>query len=339
METHTAGFQPDGTAIFQAMNAFHISMALRGAVELDLFTHIAEGAESVAELAKRTNASEKGIRVLCDYLTVTGFLTKENGRYGLQPNTAFFLSKKSPAYMGSAIFFLTHPFQLSHFSDVAGAVRRGGAAPGNRNALVPENPMWVDFARNMAPISGMGARAVAEITAQPGRPIKVLDISAGPGAYGIEVAKRNSQAEIYAQDWKNVLELSAEHARQAGVGERYHTIPGSAFEVDLGSGYDLVLVPNFLHHFDPATNVNLLKRVRTAMKPDGQLAVVDFVPNDDRVTPPPAAVFSFTMLANTEGGDAYTYAELEGMLREAGFRESRQHALPPSPQTLILTSN
>jgi 2-polyprenyl-3-methyl-5-hydroxy-6-metoxy-1,4-benzoquinol methylase len=311
-------------------------MALKGAIELELFTHIADGAGTVPELAARAKASEKGVRVLCDFLTITGFLSKHDGAYALLPNTAFFLSKRSPAYMGSAIFFLTHEWQLSHFADLASVVRRGGTLEGE-GSVEPENPIWVEFARNMAPISAIGARAVAEIVSEPGRPMKVLDIAAGPGMYGIEVAKRNPQAQVYAQDWRMVLELSAEHARQAGAGDRYHTIPGSAFEVDLGSGYDLVLVTNFLHHFDPPTNVKLLKRLRQAMKPDSRLATVEFVPNEDRVSPAAAASFSLIMLTNTRGGDAYTFPELDGMFREAGFGQSQRHEIAPSPQTLIVT--
>lgn len=336
MATHTAGFQPDPAAIFQAINAFQVSMALKGAIELELFTHIADAATNVERLADRTKASEKGIRVLCDFLTITGFLTKHDGVYGLLPNTAFFLSKRSPAYMGSAVFFLLHDWQLSHYADMAGVVRRGGALEGE-GSVEPENPIWVEFARNMAPISAIGARAVAEITTKPGAPMKVLDIAAGPGMYGIEVAKRNPAAQIYAQDWNIVLELSAEHAREAGVADRYHTIPGSAFEVDLGSGYDLVLLTNFLHHFDLPTNVKLLRRLREAMKPGAQLATVEFVPNEDRISPAAAASFSIIMLTNTRGGDAYTFAELDRMFREAGFGESQRHDLASGPQTLIVT--
>jgi 2-polyprenyl-3-methyl-5-hydroxy-6-metoxy-1,4-benzoquinol methylase len=320
------------------MTAYQVSMALKGAVELELFTHIADGASTVPELATRVEASEKGVRVLCDFLTVTGFLTKQDGAYSLLPNTAFFLSKRSPAYMGSAIYFMTHDFQMSHFSDIAGVVRKGGTLEGE-GSVEPENPIWVEFARSMAPISAIGASAVAALITEPGRPMKVLDIAAGPGMYGIEVAKRNPQAEVYAQDWKIVLELSMEHARQAGVADRYHTIPGSAFDVDLGEDYDLVLLPNFLHHFDPPTNTKLLKKIHAAMKPDAQLATIEFVPNDDRVSPPAAATFSIIMLTNTRGGDAYTFAELDGMFREAGFGQSRAHEIPPSPQTLILTAH
>ena len=317
------------------MTAYQVSMALKGAVELELFTHISDGAASAAELAKRAEASEKGIRVLCDFLTVTGFLSKQDGSYSLQPNAAFFLSKRSPAYMGSAIFFIAHEFQLSHFSDVASAVRRGGA-PAGEASVEPENPIWVEFAKYMAPITAIAAGSVAKLTARPG-PMKVLDIAAGPGAYGIEIAKQNPEAEIYALDWEMVLEVSVEHARQAGVADRYHTIAGSAFEVDLGSGYDLVLLPNFLHHFDRPTNVQLLRKLRGAMKPGGRAATIEFVPNEDRVSPPAAATFSIIMLTNTTGGDAYTFAELDKMFREAGFGESRKYDIPPSPQTLVIT--
>jgi precorrin-6B methylase 2 len=328
--------QPTPFRLFGALSAYQVTLAVKSAVELEVFTHIADGATSAAEIARRANASEKGTRILCDFLTVHEFLTKQNGVYGLTPDSEVFLSKRSPAYMGSAALFLAHSSHIQNYLDLTDAVRKGGTVHGQGN-LGPENPIWVEFARNMAPMSAAGASSMAKLVATPGTPQKVLDIAAGPGAYGIEIARLNPQAQIYAQDWKNVLEVSVESAREAGVADRYKTIPGDAFETDLGGGYDLVLLPNFLHHFDHATNVALLKRLRVALKPGGRVATVEFVPNEDRVTPPTAAAFSMMMLGSTEGGDAYTFAELAAMFKDAGFSRSTQHALEPSPQTLVLT--
>jgi precorrin-6B methylase 2 len=336
MTPETDAPQPSPFRLFGALNAYQLTLAIKSAVELEVFTHIADGATSAAEIARRAGASEKGIRILCDFLTIHEFLTKHNSAYGLTPDSAMFLNKRSPAYMGSAAFFLAHSTHIQHYLDLTESIRRGGAAQkGNMN---PEDPIWVEFAKSMAPMSALGAGALARMVATPGREQKVLDIAAGSGAYGIEIAKVNPQAQIYAQDWKNVLEVSVESARRAGVGDRYHAIPGSAFEVDLGSGYDVILLPNFLHHFSHETNVALLKRIHAALKPGGRVATVEFVPDDDRISPPMPASFSLMMLGSTAEGDAYTFNELSAMFRDAGFSESTRHELPPSPQTLVLSS-
>jgi 2-polyprenyl-3-methyl-5-hydroxy-6-metoxy-1,4-benzoquinol methylase len=323
--------------MFETLNGFQRSMALKGAIDLDLFTHIAEGATGVPEIARRIEASEKGVRVLCDYLTMTGFLTKREGAYGLTLDSAVFLNRKSPAYLGGVAHFIAHPSQVAHFLDMAAVVRKGGSIAGG-HTLEPDDAVWVEFARSMALIAGRAAEAAADIVAEPGTPMKVLDIAAGPGAFGIEILKRNHAAQVYAQDWSGVLELSVEHARKAGVDERYHTIAGSAFEVDFGSEYDLILLPNFLHHFDPPTNVRLLGKVRAALKPGGRAAIVDYTPDEDRISPLVPAIMSLSMLATTEGGDAYTVREFEQMLREAGFGECRAHWLGESQQTLIVAT-
>jgi ubiquinone/menaquinone biosynthesis C-methylase UbiE len=334
MATQNAVPQPNPLLIFDALNAYQKSLALKAAVELEIFTHIAGGATTAAEIARHAKASEKGTRILCDFLVIEGFLTKQGATYGLTLDSQVFLNKKSPAYLGSIAYFLVHPMHLKNYMDLAESVRKGGTVHDQGN-MGPEAAVWVDFANWMAPISAAGAAALAAIIAGSGQPMKVLDIAAGPGAYGIEIAKLNPKAEVYAQDWKNVLEVSKEHARRAGVAERYHTIDGSAFDADFGTGYDLVLLPNFLHHFDHPTNVRLLQRVRAALKPGGRVATVEFVPNDDRVSPPTSASFSLMMLGSTAGGDAYTFKELDAMFRDAGFSKSTQQDLPP--QTLIIT--
>jgi SAM-dependent methyltransferase len=328
------GNEPNPLLIFDALNGFSRATALKAAIELEIFTLIGAGAVTAAELAKRAQTSQKGMRILCDFMTIQGFLTKQDGTYSLTRDSAVFLDKKSPAYLGSTAFFLVHPTHVANFMDLTAAVRKGGTAHQQGN-MGPEAPIWVEFAKFMAPMSAIGAAGLAQIVNTPAQPMKVLDIASGPGAYGIAIAKLNPKAEIYALDWKNVLELSKEHAQQAGVGDRYHGIAGSAFDVDLGSGYDLVLLPNFLHHFDHATNVKLLKRVRAALKPGGRVATVEFVPNDDRISPPAAAGFSMMMLGSTESGDAYTFKELDAMFRDGGFGESTAQEL--GPETLILT--
>ncbi len=319
MSTAVTPQQPTPERFFNLMNAHQQTEALKAAVDLEVFTAIAEGNTTAAAIANRCKAAERGVRTLCDFLTIHGLLTKDGTQYGLAPDTAVFLNRKSPAYIGGAMEFLLNPHAREAFSRLTDAVRRGGTAMGD-GSTVAENPDWVTFARAMMPLMRMPAQMTAAELRRGGEAHKVLDIAAGHGMYGISVAKENADAQIYAADWKNVLEVAKANAQQMGVGDRYHLIPGSAFETDFGNDYDVVLVPNFLHHFDVATCTALLKKVRAALKPGGRAAILEFIPNDDRVTPPTAAAFSMIMLANTPSGDAYTFAEIASMAKNAGFQ-------------------
>jgi SAM-dependent methyltransferase len=134
-----------------------------------------------------------------------------------------------------------------------------------------------------------------------------------------------------------VLEVAKENAAKAGISQRFHTIPGSAFDVDFGGSYDLVLITNFLHHFDPRTNERFLRKVHAALKPEGKAVTLEFCPDEDRVTPLSPARFAITMLQSTEHGDAYTFPELDAMFRHAGFAQSEREILP-SEQSVIVSS-
>lgn len=329
---------PSPVLFFEAANAYQRSAAVKAAVELELFTAIGEGNRTPQALAARCAASERGVRILSDYLTVAGFLTKDDAGYGLTPDTAMFLDKRSPAYMASAIEFLLSPILTKGFDNLTDAVRKGGTALPDEGTVAPEHPVWVQFARAMAPMMSMPAQLMTKLVpAEEGRKLKVLDIAAGHGMYGITFAQQNPGAEIVAVDWPNVLEVAKENARKLGVIERYSTIPGSAFDVEFGDGYDVVLVTNFLHHFDAETCIKLLKKVHDALADEGRAVTVEFVPNDDRVTPPPSAMFSLVMLSGTPAGDAYTFRELEEMFKRAGFKKSEFHQLPPTPHQVVIS--
>jgi ubiquinone/menaquinone biosynthesis C-methylase UbiE len=278
------------------------------------------------------------MRILCDFLTIMGMLTKQENEYALTLDSATFLDKRSPAYLGGAVEFLSSPELLEGTKHLAEAVRQGGTAIPNDGTIGPDNPIWVKFARAMAPMMMMPSQLIAKLVdPNADRKLKILDIAAGHGLFGIGFAKNNPQAEIHAVDWKAVLEVAKENAQKAGVADRYHTIEGSAFDVEFGSGYDLVLITNFLHHFDPPTNETLLRKVHAALADGGRAATLEFVPNDDRVTPPDSAGFSMMMLVGTPSGDAYTFAELERMFANAGFSRSTIHPLPPTIQQVVIS--
>jgi 2-polyprenyl-3-methyl-5-hydroxy-6-metoxy-1,4-benzoquinol methylase len=329
---------PSPILFYETVNAYERTAALKAAVELDLFTAIGEGKQTPAEIAERCVATERGVRILCDFLVVCGFITKQDARYELTKDSSIFLDRRSPAYLGGTLEFLLAPTLIESFKDLAAAVRKGGTTLPEEGTTAPENPVWVNFARGMASMMRMPAQLMTGLLSyETGRKLKVLDIAAGHGMYGITFALANAGAEITALDWPNVLEVAKENAERAGLSERYRTIAGSAFDVEYGNDYDLILITNFLHHFDSPTCEKFLSKVRAALADNGRAVTIEFVPNEDRITPPATATFALTMLATTPHGDAYTFAEFERMFQNAGFSGSELHQLPPTPSQAIIS--
>jgi ubiquinone/menaquinone biosynthesis C-methylase UbiE len=335
MATTAPTAKPSPEKIFNTLTAYQHTAALKAGIELDLFTKIAEGSNQAGTLAKACGAAERGVRILCDYLTVEGFLTKKDGRYGLTPESAIFLSRRSPGYMGTLAEFLTGSTQFEVLTD---SVRKGGTAAGNGDNTQPNDELWVRFARSMAPLTTVSAGFLAELAgAAQGKPCKVLDIAAGHGMFGIAIVRQNPNAEVVAVDWAPVLHVAKENAEAAGVANRVTFRAGSAFEVELGEGYDCALLTNIFHHFDPPTCEKLMRRVLAALKPGGKAITLEFIPNEDRVTPAMAAGFSLVMLASTDAGDAYTFAEYQKMFRNAGFGATTFHQIPEMPQQVVVS--
>ena len=325
-----AGAPPSPQLFFETVTAFHKTEALKAAIQLEIFTAIGEGNQTAAAIARRCQTAERGTRILCDALVIMGFLKKDASSYSLTQDSAVFLDRKSPAYLGSAIQFLVAPQALEGFQKLAAAVRKGGTVV-DHDSTEPEHPMWVDFARGMAPMMKMPAEMMAKLLkADEGQKWKVLGLAVGHGLFEVTLARHNPNAEVWAVDWPNVLEVARENAAAAGVSGRYHIIPGSAFDVEYGKDYDLVMITNFLHHFDVPTCEKLLTKVNAALKPGGRAVILEFVPNEDRVSPPVPAQFSLTMLAATPAGDAYTFSEHQRMLRNAGYSSVENHPLPPT---------
>src|SRR5262249_46394053 len=157
------------------------------------------------QLAAACQASPRGVRILADYLTILGFLRKHGDRYELTPDAEVFLNRRSPAYLGGALDFLLTAELRECFRHLTAAVRRGGTAVSDEGTVSPDNPIWVEFARAMAPLMHLPARLLADLVGgDTQQPLRVLDVAAGHGLFGITLAERYPQARVTALDWPKV---------------------------------------------------------------------------------------------------------------------------------------
>jgi SAM-dependent methyltransferase len=325
---------PSPARIVTMLNGFQQTAILKAAIELGIFSEIAAGHNSAAGLARQCRADEHGTQVLCDSLAVLGLLEKSADTYRLSADAAVFLDRRSSAYLGDITSFLLAPETTANWADVAAVVRRGG--PDGLATVAPEHPIWIDFAKGMAPFVSLTAKRLANLVMSGGVPTRILDLAAGHGLFGIEIAKIAPHSRIVALDWPKVLEVARDHANAAGISDRWTMLPGSAFDVPFGAGYDVVLLTNFLHHFDPGTCERLFRKIHDVLLPRGRVVTLEFIPNEDGVSPSFAALFGMVMLTSTPKGRAYRYSELEAMHHAAGFEGCKLIELPPTPQRVMV---
>jgi predicted nicotinamide N-methyase len=322
--------------LWSTFTGYQRTAAIKAAIELDVFTAIGEGATTLDAIARRCESSRRGMRILLDHLTMDRFVARDGDHYRLSPTAAALLDRNAPAYVGSAIAFIASPYVRQGFDRLTEAVKQGGSVLTD-GSMTPEHPMWVEFARAMAPLAGMSALLLANVLGIEGlSPLRVLDVAAGHGLFGITMARLNPAVQVTGLDWANVLGVAAENARLAGVADRWQPRAGSALEVELGGPYDLILMPNILHHFD-ATECERMLRGCTARSHRAGACVVEFVPKRSNGSARRRA-FRLVMLAGTPGGDVYTFGEYERMLRSAGFRDATMHDLVPTPGRVIVAA-
>ena len=219
-------------------------------------------------LAKRCSASERGIKSSVHIWPRSAFFRKMLRCIRWQRTQPLFWIRDRPRTGVAAAEAISGEALVEAFSALTEAVRRGGTALPAGGTLSPEHPVWVEFARAMSAPGAFLARLLAEcLDKEASRPTKVLDIAAGHGLYGIEFAKRHSEAHVFAVDWPDVLAVARGNADAAGVASRFHSILGYALTVDLGTGYDLALITHFLPDLDSTTA--MLKRIHSALVKDG----------------------------------------------------------------------
>jgi ubiquinone/menaquinone biosynthesis C-methylase UbiE len=312
--------------------AYAPPLILGAAIEHRIFDLLADGAKTAAEVSRENGASLRGVRAIMNALVGFELLEKDDeGRYSLTPESAAFLVRKNPDYLGG---ILRHGDQLiPRWLPLSEIVKTGKPATAV-NQEGDGSAFFVDFVEDLFPVGYPSAKALAAAFPQAR---KVLDVAAGSGVWSIPLAQNSKEVRVTALDWPGVLPATRRVTERMGVAGQYEFLAGDLNSADLGNGYDLATLGQILHSEGETHSRALLGRVFQALAPGGTIAIAEFIANEDRTGPPLAMLFAVNMLVNTEDGDTFTVTEISQWLREAGFVDPRTMEVP-APSPLILAS-
>jgi SAM-dependent methyltransferase len=267
-------------------------------------------------------------------------LRDDAGRYELTPESATYLVSDKPAYLGGMLAHSSTQL-IPGWLDLPEIVRSGH--PGKTvNQQADGSVFFEQFVSALFAMNYPSAVAAAEALgiALAKEPVKVLDIAAGSGVFGIAFAQQSPQVTVTAVDWPKVIEITRRTAARCGVGERCAFVAGDIDAADFGAGYNVATLGHILHSEGAERSRKLLYKTYQAMAPGGTIVIAEFLVNADRRGPVNGLLFDVNMLVHTdhtEKGGTYSFEEIRGWLEECGFRDAR--TVPsPGPSPLILAT-
>lgn len=333
-EKHDPGTDP--SYIYDLLIGYWKSGILKAAIELDVFSRIATGANTVEQLARECGVKERGMQVLLDSLCGLRLLGKGPDRYRLHPLAQHVLVKGAPSYIGGAI----QAFVLSEDWDVMGRIGqaiREGRPLVKQGAREPNS--WENIAMGLFPLGMQVGQIMCDMLGiKPGTATgrRVLDIACGSGAYGYSILQRDRTATVTDFDLENVLTVAAAVARDLGVADRVVYQPGNIenpyFEKN---AFDIAIISHILQGYDPPGIQMILNHIGEALRPGGMLVIHEFVPDEERSEKSLSLLFAMFMFVVTPGGGTYTFSEYSEWLAAAGFEHPMLKDLPTQTSLIM----
>ncbi len=316
--THIRAVTP--TKILEQADAFARSMALRAAIELEVFDALDEGLNTAQKLAQNTKTSARGMEMLLDALVAMELLTKRGETYHLSPEAATYLVQSKPTYLGELVEQRVRDVvALEHLAE---SVATGKPWPqwGVQHGGI-EN-YFADMVPGLFVLNEPDARKVARqlFRGQIGSSARILDLGAGSGVWGIALAQQNALATVVALDTADVLEVTRQFVEGHKLESQFEYAEGDLLTADFGEAeYDIAVLGQVCHMFSPEQNQALFRRIARALKPGGRALIASNPIDDARTSTPATMIGDLVLLLSTEGGRSHTFAEYRAWLSTAGF--------------------
>jgi len=318
--------------------AYAPPLIIGAAASNKIFDSLQSGAKTVEEVSQETGASTRGLRAIMAALVGLELLKKDRRqKYSLTPESEAFLVSNKPGALAG--FFSLNVTQLvSKWLQLSDVVHSGRPAQAV-NQEDQGTEFFAGLVENIIPMSYATAQTLADHLklAKTKNKIRVLDLAAGSGIWGIVLAQNSRNVHVTAVDWAGMIPTTKRITRKFGVANRFKFIESDLLEADFGNGYDIATLGHILHSEGEDRSRQFLAKTFRALKSGGTIAIAEWLVNDDRTKPLPSLMFAVQMLVNTEKGDTFSFNEIKAWLEEAGFKKVRK-LQAPGPSPLILAT-
>ena len=332
------GEQVTPARLMELSFAYAPPLIISAAVSNKIFDALENDAKTSEQVAEETGASARALRILMNALVGLKLLKKDrHGKYSLTRESAtFLLSSKLGTHAG--FFGTIAPQIISRWLRLSDIVREGRPAIAV-NQETEGTEFFSQLVERIIPMSYPPAQKLGDHLnlAKTKDEIRVLDLAAGSGIWGIALAQKSPRVRVTAVDWAGMIPTTKRITQQFDVGDRLNYIEGDILEVNFGSGYDIATLGHILHSEGEDRSRQLLKKTFRALKSGGTIAIAEWLVNDARTKPLPSLMFAVQMLVNTEKGDTFSFNEIKKWLEEAGFKRVRKLEAP-GPSPLILAT-
>ncbi len=300
--------------ILKTSGAYWATCALHGAVVLDVFTRIGDSRMGGQSLAEKLDAPVDAVGRLLDALAAMGLLTKDAGGYANTEASRTYLSMDSDQYIG---YIVRHHHHL-----VASWARLPDAVLSGKPVRLPVREKGTQareaFLMGMFNLATQLAPQLVPLVDLSGC-TTLLDLGGGPGTYAIHFCLHNPDLTATVMDLPTTRPFAEKTIRKMGIDDRVAFISGDYLQDDISGSYDAVWMSHILHGEMAKDCLRMIEKAFQCLNPGGVVIIHEFVLDDTLDSPLFPALFSLNMLLGTEGGRAYSQAQLSDMLKTAGF--------------------
>jgi SAM-dependent methyltransferase len=318
--------------------AYAPPLIIGAAVTNNVFDSLESGPKTVAQISRETAVSERGLRAIMNALVGLDLLTKNRwGEYSLTPESEAFLLSNKPGTL-AGFFAMAGTHLVPDWLHLSEAVKTGVPPKAvNQEGTGPE--FFSVLVENIIPMSYPAAAAFGRaLKLEKARgPVRVLDVAAGSGIWGIALAQQSPHVRVTAQDWAEMIPTTKRITKKFGVADRFSYVEGDVLEADFGKAYDIATLGHILHTEGEERSRKLLSRVFDALRPGGTITIGEWLVKDDRTGPLNGLIFAVNMLVHSERGDTFSFNEIKSWLQAAGFKKVRK-LQAPGPSPLILAT-
>jgi hypothetical protein len=292
---------------------------LHAGVKLGVFSAIGQENLGAADIAQRVKGDERALTMLLNALTAMNLLSKSVGKYSNTPASLVFLSKDSPRYLGFMI--MHHHHLVESWSQLDQAVRTGHPVRGR--ASFGDDEKRESFLMGMFNIAMTNAPELTRAVDLAGRR-RLLDVGGGPGTYAIHFCLNNPQLRGTIYDLSTTRPFAERTIARFGLTGRVDFMEGDYLAEEIRGSYDVAWLSQILHGENPEACRVIVDKTVSALEPGGLIMVHEFLLDNTMDGPLFPALFSLNMLLGTDGGQAYSEAEIMDMLGNAGVGEIRR---------------